>query len=133
MRTFYLLVLEQLSEFHFKGVFDLDTLYALICNIIECPAVFLGKASVERLYAFISGYLYLRDVPVNHCLEGFNEYISKVYKIETDRNWAEIIQFFSNDEKSAFESFKFHFQHFVYLKQQSSSKLWSDSLDDFSE
>ena len=96
----------------------LDSLYELICRILERPELYIGRPSLERLYAFICGFLYQNSAVETGCLDGFNEYIAKCYGIQSDHNWASIIQFFSNGEESAFACFKEHFYKFNSIRSE---------------
>ena len=92
-------------------------LYNLIKTVTDFPELYIGKPSLERLYAFIGGYLFQNEIANDHCLDGFNEYIAEKYQIRSDRNWSEIIQFFSCDEKYAFNKFIQHFEEFTQKRQ----------------
>ena len=83
----------------------MNNLYTLIKNIADFPELSIGNRSLERLYAFIGGYLYHNTDVDRSCLDGFTEYVAKEYKISSDHNWASIISFFSNNENEAFEKF----------------------------
>lgn len=91
----------------------MDSLYNTIKRVTEFPELYIGKPSLERLYAFISGYLYQNEVADDHCLDGFNDYVAQKYRISSDHNWSSIIQFFSNSEKEAFERFIQLFDEFT--------------------
>ena len=90
----------------------MDTLNEIINKISNFPELYIGKPSVERLYAFINGFLYQNTTANDHCLDGFTEYIAQKYNIHSDHNWASIIQFFSANEQEAFESFIHHFEEY---------------------
>ena len=88
-------------------------LYDLIQSIALRPEIYIGKPSLERLYAYLSGYMYQNSDNNDHCLDGFNAYIAQKYNICSDHNWAEIIQFFSYSECDAFNTFIKHFSDFT--------------------
>lgn len=94
----------------------MDTLFDLITKIIARPEIYIGRKSVERLYAFLCGFLYQNEASNDHCLDGFTAYIAEIYGIESDHNWASIITFFSNGEEDAFCIFTKHFMNFVNSK-----------------
>ena len=94
----------------------MKNLYDVICEIIKRPELYIGKPSLERLYAFIGGYLYQNEFVTENCLDGFNEYVAERYGLDTDHNWSLIIQFFSNDEKEAFNKFAQLFDEFCRSK-----------------
>ena len=90
----------------------MDTLEELIIKISDFPELYIGKPSVERLFAFLGGFLYQNSSVNDHCLEGFTEYVAQKYRIKTDHNWSSIIQFFSNTEQEAFNNFVQLFKEF---------------------
>ena len=85
----------------------MDKLYELLKEIKKRPGLYLGRASLERLYAFINGYKHQDSYSAvqTDCLDGFQKYVEKTYNIHTDHNWASIIQFFSITEEEAFDKF----------------------------
>ena len=90
----------------------MESLYDVIIRVTNYPEIYLGKPSLERLYAFIGGYLEARPEADDHCLDGFNKFVSEIYSISSDHNWASIIGFFSYSEKDAFDKFKEHFMDY---------------------
>lgn len=88
-------------------------LSVLLSELIIFPELYIGKPSVERLYAFLSGYLFQNECANDHCLDGFTEYIADIYGIKSDHNWASIIEFFSNTEEEAFKTFISHYNSFT--------------------
>ena len=95
----------------------MECLLDLIKKITVFPELYIGRPSLERLYAFIGGYLHQNEGADDHCLDGFNEFISDKYGIQSDHNWSEIIQFYSYDEQEAFAKFIQHFAEFSALRQ----------------
>lgn len=94
----------------------MDKLYDLITDILDKPDLYIRRRSVQLLYAFIGGYLYRNEAVDTHCLDGFNEYIAERYGVQSDHNWADIIQFFSNSGHEEIELFKKHFKEFTRVK-----------------
>ena len=90
----------------------MSNLSDVLKTVVAFPELYLGKPSLERLYAFICGFLYANRDADDGCLDGFNDYIQNRYHINTDHNWASVIQFFSNDEQQAFEFFIQDFNDF---------------------
>lgn len=88
-------------------------LYDLIMTVVNRPELYLGKCSIQRLYAYIGGFLHQNETSNDNCLDGFNEYIAAYYKIESDHNWADIIQFFANSDREEMELFEKHFTNFT--------------------
>ena len=91
-----------------------DKLHELIVKVSKHPELYLGKPSLERLYAFIGGFLYQNANANYKCLDGFNQYIADIYDIKSDHNWASIIQFYSSTEEDAFSAFVKHFNDFTH-------------------
>lgn len=96
----------------------MTTLYDLINKISEFPEIYIGNRSLERLYAFIGGFLYQNDDANDHCLDGFTEYVAEKYHQKSDHNWSSIIQFYSNNEEDAFARFVELFREFTDLKKE---------------
>ena len=102
----------------------LDKLYSLLLDIKKRPESYIGKPSLERLYAYLNGYLdgvvdgekNDGDIKNENCLVGFNEYIMETYRINSDHNWSSIIQFFSNTETQAFDKFYEELENFIQEK-----------------
>lgn len=93
--------------------------YLLLKEIQKNPYIYVGKLSLERLYAFISGYQYSereRDPEYRSCLDGFNEFVSEHYGLHTDHNWANMIEFFSTSEQEAFNTFYTLLEEFIQNK-----------------
>lgn len=95
----------------------MDTLKEIIDRVSDFPELYIGKPSVERLYAFIMGFLYQNSTANDHCLDGFTEYIAQKYSIHSDHNWASIIQFFSTNEQEAFSNFIQHFKEYSVAQE----------------
>ena len=88
----------------------MDNLSELLKQIKNKPSVYLGKASISCLQAFLSGYnvaQYQLGVPLKEesALDGFQEWIQERYKITSTDGWDSIILFFSADEKDALDKF----------------------------
>lgn len=86
---------------------NMDDVYQLIKDIEKCPSLYLGKPSLERLFAFLNGYKHHKSSELNQpdCLTGFQDFVENYYNINTDHNWASLIQFFCNSEEEAFKEF----------------------------
>ena len=93
-------------------------LHDVIQEIIVAPELYLGKRSVERLYAFLGGFLYQNDEVDDHTLDGFTEFVARKYRMETDHNWANYIEFFSCDDREAFDQFVKLFNEFCDSKRK---------------
>ena len=100
----------------------MQNLLDIIVAISTSPEIYLGRPSLERLYAFIGGYLLANPEADDNCLIGFNEFVSAKYHINTDHNWSEIIQFFSpNGDAQAFKTFVELFDEFRHKTVDSSA------------
>jgi hypothetical protein len=82
-----------------------NKLHDVILEVISFPEIYLGKRSVEKLEAFLHGYLYQNNEVNDSSLDGFTDFVAQKHRITTDHNWASIIRFFSVDERDAFDSF----------------------------
>ena len=89
----------------------------VILEIIAFPEIYLGKRSVELLYAFLSGFLYQNNGADDHSLDGFTEFVAQKYRMQTDHNWASLICFFSADERDAFDLFIKLYNEFCAAKK----------------
>lgn len=98
----------------------MDSLNELIYTIAQRPELYLGKPSVQRLYAYIGGFLHRNDVEDSSCLDGFTEYIASIYHIKSSHNWASILDFFSTNEAEGFSLFMKHYED--YQKMQTNCK-----------
>ncbi len=96
-------------------------LYDVLMEIKVRPELYLGKPSLERLYAFINGYLYcatLNNYGYDNCLDGFNKYIADVYHIKTSHNWSRIIEFYSTSDDEAFKKFYKHLNNYIKKRKK---------------
>lgn len=95
----------------------MDNLSDILKKIKNKPSVYLGKPSISCLQAFLSGYnvaqyqLDLRLKPENP-LDGFQDWIQKKFNIDSSQSWANIILFFSQDERDALDIFFQLFEEF---------------------
>ncbi len=74
------------------------------------PGMYIGKKSLTRLRAFIDGYFYalykLNGKQEYLCfIPEFQDWIADRYEIRSTHGWSEIINFFSQDEGEAFDTF----------------------------
>lgn len=93
-------------------------LYDVIVEVASFPEIYLGKPSLERLYAFLGGFLHQNEQADDHCLDGFNDYVARKYRIQSDHNWSSIIQFYSLDERDAFKTFMKLFHEYCPRKPE---------------
>lgn len=93
----------------------MDNVYKLLMEIRRRPELYLGKPSLDRLYAFINGYKQCENEEgiQSVCLDGFQNYIEEKYDMHTDHNWASIIQFFNSSEDEAFYAFYNHLDNYL--------------------
>ena len=91
----------------------MENLHDLICTIAKRPEIYLGRPLVQRLYAFIGGYLWGNPAADDHCLDGFNEFVAQRFGICSDHNWADIIEFISAGEADEFRLFMKLFEEYT--------------------
>lgn len=90
--------------------------FEIIQSINTDPKKYLGYPSLQRLFSYLNGYWYAHPNCSRECLDGFNAYIAKQYNINSSHNWPSIIDFFSSDEKDAYNNFICHFNNFTQNK-----------------
>jgi hypothetical protein len=95
----------------------MDMIYNLLQDIRKRPEIYIGKPSLELLNAYVNGYMHNSGKECNNCLLGFNEYIAKIYNLDTDHNWSSIIQFFYKTEEEAFNKFYEHLDNFLQFQK----------------
>lgn len=87
----------------------MEDLSKMLQNIKVRPKLYLGKISLERLSAFINGYICRQFEEDSTNSTGFypefQVFIQDKYGIQTDHGWSEIIAFFSSDDVEAFNNF----------------------------
>lgn len=95
----------------------MEKLHDVILEVISFPEIYLGKRSVEKLEAFLNGFLYQNNEANDFSLDGFTEFVAKKHRMATDHNWASLISFFAVDERDAFESFIKLYNEFCATKE----------------
>ena len=95
----------------------MDYLGDILEKIKKKPAAYLGRPSIICLQAFLSGYNVAQHqlgVPLTaeNPLDGFQEWIQEKFGIKSSQSWANIILFFSQDEREALNSFFELFEEF---------------------
>lgn len=106
----------------------MDHLYELIHKIKERPGLYLGQRSITRLHAFIGGYSLAHhelDVPsleTEHMLGEFQEWIYRRFEIGASHSWAQIILFYAEDERDAFQQFFDLFEEFLEQRESVTSE-----------
>ncbi len=106
----------------------MDNLYELLQKIKQKPSVYLGNPSILCLRAFLSGYnvaQYQLGLPLGEkdALDGFQEWIQKKFRIESSQSWANIILFFSQDERDALDNFFELLEEFRQWQKRSEREL----------
>lgn len=99
----------------------MDNLSDILKKIKHKPSVYLGKPSISCLQAFLSGYnvaQYQLGLPIQqeNPLDGFQDWIQKKFNIDSSQSWANIILFFSEDERDALDIFFQLFEEFCQSK-----------------
>lgn len=94
-------------------------IYELIQRIRSRPSMYLGKPYITRFKAFLDGYIGARNdlgFALNEqeeMLNKFQEWIQSRFKITSSHSWAEIILFYSGDERDALDKFFELFDKFL--------------------
>ena len=88
----------------------LKTYYDKVIEIKKKPLMFLGTISLTKLKSFMDGYMNcLYEITGKYDLgkfQGFREWIEyRYFHRRINRNWAQIICFFSDSEEKAFWEF----------------------------
>ncbi len=94
-------------------------LYGIIKKIKKAPSMYLGRHSIICLQAFLSGYsvakyeLGEQETEQERDFIEFPEWISQRFKVQTSQSWANIILFYSEDERKALDNFFDLFEEFI--------------------
>lgn len=97
-------------------------IYELIQRIRSRPSMYLGKPYITRFKAFLDGYIGARNdlgFALNEqeeTLNKFQEWIQSRFKITSSHSWAEIILFYSGDERDALDKFFELFDKFLGIE-----------------
>ena len=90
--------------------------YQKLQEIRKRPGMYLGRNSLELLKSYMDGYMQAyQDIGSNIDLSFFTEfqkYIQEYYNVLTSHNWANIIRFYSTDDRDALELFFVHVDKF---------------------
>jgi hypothetical protein len=92
--------------------------------------MYLGKASINNLQAFLAGYslarqeLNISDLDESD-FEGFQSWVQKKFNVSSSQSWDKIILFFSEDENSALTTFFRLFDEFLDAKSSVEQELIS--------
>jgi hypothetical protein len=93
-------------------------LYTIIHKIQKAPSMYLGRASIVCLQAFLSGYsiaqyeLVTTQSPQDKDFQEFPEWIRQKFNIKTSQSWANILLFYAEDEQKALDLFFKVFEEF---------------------
>lgn len=87
-------------------------LYEVLQKIKAKPGMYIGRAAISDLFMFLVGYEFARDelgIEPNELeikfYEDFQPWLQKRFEVQTVNSWANIIQFYTGDEKEAFNYF----------------------------
>jgi len=75
----------------------------LLEMIQQRPGMFLGKKSLGRLAAFMTGYYFANKVDFFD--EHFTNWIADKFKLPANRGWINIMEFEFHEEENAFDNF----------------------------
>ena len=91
-------------------------IYQKLQEIREKPGMYLGRNSLELLKAYMDGYVAgYQEIKNDFDLYFFSEfqiYIQEYYNVLSSHNWANIIRFYSIDDRDALDLFYFHLDEF---------------------
>ena len=93
-------------------------LYVLINKIQKAPSMYLGRASISWLQAFLSGYsisqyeLGADQTPQDKDFEEFPEWVRQKFYVQTSQSWGNILLFHAEDEHKALDLFFKVFEEF---------------------
>jgi hypothetical protein len=90
----------------------MSDLFTLLAKIKSKPAMYLGQPSVADLFMFLAGYKSAKlemgiapSAPELRFYREFQPWLTTKYQITTNKSWAKILQFYTPDDRSAFEQF----------------------------
>lgn len=87
----------------------MDKVLNLLYRIKEKPVMALGKISLERLDATISGYYMgvyeCKGFFSSNILQGFQAFVTEKFNEKSAYNWATMIRQHSKDDEEAFDNF----------------------------
>lgn len=89
----------------------MHNLYDLLKKIKKAPSMYLGQHSIICLQAFLSGYSIAKyelggqPTEEDQNFMEFPEWIRQKFNVNTSQSWANIILFYSEDERQALDRF----------------------------
>ncbi len=87
----------------------------LMTLLLEKPALYIGYGSIPRIYGFIEGYTFARQIPNDLVYRNFGQWLRKRFEIRQDLNWISIISFIGQSETGSFDLAK---------------RMWTEYLED---
>ena len=82
----------------------------LLEEILDAPELYVGASSLNTIKTFLDGYIFAhkeRDEFASDPLyAGFQQWIEQRFELPITRHWANIITFFSSNDKTACDSAK---------------------------
>lgn len=90
-------------------------------DIKKRPGMHLGRNSLELLKAYMDGWVSAyQELDCNLDLLFFSDfqiYIQDYYKVLSDQSWANIIRFYSVDDREALDLFYLHLDKFINIRK----------------
>ncbi len=90
-------------------------------DIKKRPGMYLGRDSLDLLKAYMDGWISAhQELNCNLDLSFFSDfqtYIQDYYKVLSDQNWANIIKFYSVDDREALDLFYVHLEKFINIRE----------------
>jgi hypothetical protein len=129
--------IRQIQEIIRKKVSIMTDIYELMDRIKSRPGMYLGKPHISRFKAFLDGYIGARNdlgfslKEQEQTLNNFQQWIQKRFKITSSHSWADIILFYSLDERDALDKFFELFEKFKSDERKSSEDLVKEKTAQF--
>ena len=98
-----------------------NSVIELILKIKECPGMYIGTVSVERLRIFLEGYFHAMRENGLDCekdaYDEFNKWFRNKYQITDSILWDRYLSDTIHDQNEAFNTFMREFEMFLDQKQ----------------
>ncbi len=99
----------------------MNSVKRLIFRIKTRPELYIGSRSLSLLQAYLYGWLNRDEASVvdGNLIGEFQGWIAEKYRISSTQSWAQIILFYSVDERDALEKFFRLFDEFLKENEKS--------------
>lgn len=101
----------------------MDSVKELIFKMKRRPELYIGARSLSLLQAYINGWIDRSEdtLPDVHLIGRFQDWIEQKYNVEASQSWANIILFYSVDERDALDNFFRLFEKFLREQEVANS------------